>query len=180
MRALLLAAIVLPIGFLHADGGAVLTSEVIDDRRITVFSDPAVLRAGPADFSVLVQDAASGDPILNAKVEFSVVPADTNSAEPQKLWLPPCCSMQVDNTLAIPATHAAADNKLLYAANVILTSSGQHLLTTTVSDSKGSARLPANLTVLGPASPFTTYWPYLAFPPVAIALFALRSKIRSR
>ncbi len=178
MRATLLVALtLLPLGIVCADGGAVIASEIIENRRITVFSDPAFLRAGPADFSVLVQEATTGDPVLNAAVELVVAPSDGNSPNLEKVWLPPCCSMEAENDGAVSATHAAADNKLLYAANVILPTAGDHLLTATISDTNGSISLPIRLAVLGPASPLSTYWPFLAFPPLAIGLFALRQKI---
>lgn len=53
-----------------ADGGALRLSEQKDGYRIAAFTTPTPLRAGPVDISVLVQDAATGEP--NAEVEVSV------------------------------------------------------------------------------------------------------------
>ena len=44
---------------LYADGGAVRCSERRGDYRITVFTSPTPLRAGPVDISVFVQDVAT-------------------------------------------------------------------------------------------------------------------------
>ena len=50
-----------PASFLWADGGTVRLSEEQGRYRITVFTAPAPLRAGPVDVSVLVQEAATGE-----------------------------------------------------------------------------------------------------------------------
>ena len=46
------------------DGGTVRLSRCEGDYRISVFTAPTPFRAGPVDISVLVQDAATGEPDL--------------------------------------------------------------------------------------------------------------------
>ena len=55
------------MNLLLADGGAVQFRRQTGPVIITLFSAPVPLRAGPADLSVLVQNARDGSPILNAK-----------------------------------------------------------------------------------------------------------------
>lgn len=86
--------------------------------------------------------------------------------------------MKSSNPAAIPATHDAADNKFLYAANVVFPTSGTHTLTTKVTTPDGTATFPVTTEIRPPASPISTYWPYLAVAPFAIAIFALRERIK--
>jgi hypothetical protein len=50
-----------------ADGGRVVVVERQGDYRISVFTSPEPLRAGPIDISVLLQDAETGQPIVMPK-----------------------------------------------------------------------------------------------------------------
>ena len=59
----------------RADGGTLRISERRDGRRISVFTTPTPLRAGLADISILVQDAATGKPLPEVPVMVSVHPA---------------------------------------------------------------------------------------------------------
>jgi hypothetical protein len=159
----------------YADGGAVIASDVVGPHRVTVFADPAVLRAGPVDFSVLVQDARTDEPVRGARIAFKLTKLKSaDSPAPTKAWLSPCTVIPPSNRDLIPATHEAAQNKLLQAATVILPTTGNYELVTQV----GDATIPVHLTALAPASPLATFWPVLALPGVAIGLFALRERIR--
>ena len=171
------------LGTAFADGGVVLREEVSGPYRVTLFGSPAPLRAGPADLSVFVQDAKTGAPVLDHVVTVSV----TATAEPasSEAWAPPCCSMKV-KTSAVTATHAAAQNKLLYAADVIFPASGPHDLTVTVRPPGADPEKPAAATlttaaqIAPPAPPLSAYWAYLAAPPFLIAGFALHQRLRRR
>jgi len=176
---------VLGIGFLacalihesRADGGAVLTQEVVGPYRVTLFGSPSPLRAGPADLSVMLQDAKTGEPILDRAVTLKIAAAASPGSE---AWVPPCCSMKTTSG-AVTATHAAAQNKLLYAANVLLPASGPHAITITVNDSSSQpSTLNSQLTIEPPAPPLTNYWAFLAFPPLLVGGFALNQRLRRR
>ncbi len=166
------------LSIVHADGGAVISSEVVGSHRVTVISDPAVLRAGPVDFSVLVQDARTDEPVPDASVAFTLAETGrTDAAESAEAWVSPCCVVPSFNRDRIPATHEAAQNKLLQAATVILPTAGDYELTTYVASQLGQATVLAPITALAPASPLATFWPALALPGAAIGLFALRERI---
>src|SRR6266403_1773002 len=62
-----------PSSFLRADGGTVRLSEQKGNYRITVFTSPTVLRAGPVDISVLVQEAATGELASGVQVTIKAV-----------------------------------------------------------------------------------------------------------
>ena len=57
-----------PSSFLLADGGTVRLSERQGNYRITVFTSPTPLRAGPIDLSVFVQDVTTGEPLSGVQV----------------------------------------------------------------------------------------------------------------
>ncbi len=157
-----------------ADGGAVLSQQITGPYRVTVFGSPSPLRAGPADLSVLVQDAGTGDPVLDRRITIEVTAA---SPSPSEAWVPPCCSMKTPAG-TIAATHAAAQNKLLYAANLLIPASGPHEITVLVDPAAPPVRVAAE--VRPPAPPLEAYWAYLAFPPLAIFGFALNQRLRRR
>src|SRR5437588_12678333 len=57
-----------PSSFARADGGAVRLCERAGNYQLAVFTAPTPFRAGPVDVSVLVQDAATGECIPQARV----------------------------------------------------------------------------------------------------------------
>ena len=161
-----------------ADGGAVLAEKIQGPYRITLFGSPAPLRAGAADLSVFIQDAKTGEPILDRVVTVQLKAAA--AAVGTEAWVPPCCSMKF-NTHPVAATHAAAQNKLLYAANLLIPSSGPHEILVRIGDHPDDAPLvTAPVEIAAALPPATTFWAYLAFPPVAIIGFALNQRLRRR
>lgn len=157
----------------HADGGTVIAQETAGDLTVTIFASPAPLRAGPADISVMLQHTATGQPVLDREVIVSASSLDESSGV---AWVPPCCSME-KSSIAVPATHAAAQNKLLYAADVIVPAAGPTALTVRVDD---AAPLIVRLDAQPPRPPVSLHWPYLALPPIIIGLFALNRHARRR
>src|SRR5262245_36396525 len=95
-----------PSSFLMADGGAVQLRERAGDYQITVFTSPTPLRAGPVDVSVLVQDAATGECMPEARVTVCLKGPGAG------------------RMLEYPATTEAATNKLLRAAEFQLPEPG--------------------------------------------------------
>jgi hypothetical protein len=140
----------------RADGGTLRVQREAGPLRISVFSAPEPLRAGAADLSVLVQRSSDGGAVLDAEVELQLVgPA---SAKP----------------FAVRATRGAATNALLYAAPVELGAAGVWSLRVSVQHQREQIALAAELPVSPPPPRLLALWPYLALPPVAVALFALR------
>jgi hypothetical protein len=152
------------------DGGAILKRENLNGLNVTVFASPSPLRAGPVDVSVLVQE---GDkPVLDAivKLEWS---ADADvSAE----WVPPCCAMD-SNALSISAVRGHSGNRLLYAAIVPMKSSGRSQLVVRIATSGRQAVLSCDLDLRPPLPPAMAYWPWLLFPAMAIAGFAVHQRL---
>jgi hypothetical protein len=155
------AALVL---LLHAapaigDGGTVRASEVVGGFRVTVFTNPTPLRAGPADVSVLVQDARTGAAVPGVRV--------TVRAElPGQPW----------NTANAAATPGAATNKLMQAALMELPAAGEWQFTVTVAgEPSETVRFAA--AVGEPLPKWRAVWPWVAWPAAAVALFAAHRRL---
>jgi hypothetical protein len=159
--------------FAFADGGVVLAQQTSGPYRITLFGSPSPLRAGPADLSVFVQDLKTGEAVLTPKVDVQVQAASTDAGE---AWVPPCCSMTM-GARTITATHDAAQNKLLYAANIVLPASGPHKILVRLDDVNV---ISTSAEIARPLPPVAHYWSYLALPPLFIVGFALNQRLRRR
>jgi hypothetical protein len=168
-------AIPLAWGSCWADGGVIIARETVNDLNLTVFASPVPLRAGPADISVLVQDT-KGQAVLDASVEIGwTATAATATTD----WLPPCCSMNTLQGLT-PALRTHSQNKLLYGVLLPIRSAGASEISVRVTSPRGDARLDIPVTIAPPRAPVLTYWPLLAFPPVAIGLFAVHQRLSRR
>jgi hypothetical protein len=151
-----------------ADGGTVVLAERVGDYQITVLGSPAPLHVGAADLSVLVQDAATGQPVDGLSVTLCLVPEGGLPAD----------------GLRLEATRAAATNKLFYATQFELPTAGRWTLTAVVGPRGGettepnaAATIEGPLEVAGPPPRWVELWPWIGWPAVAVALFALREKL---
>lgn len=128
---------------------------------ITVFAAPAPLRAGPVDVSVLIQNIENDQPVLDAQVQIIL-------------------RSESGVTVRAIATRAEAKNKLLYATLVNLAESGRWLIDVEVKQGTGDSKVAGSL-VVAQALPFLLgYWRWLALPPIAIAVFVLNQRLKSR
>jgi len=139
-----------------ADGGLVRLSAEAGPFRLTAFTSPTPLRAGPVDVSVLVQDAADGAPVLDAEVEVRAMAASGGEA------------------IVEAATRGGASNRLLRSALLRIPDAGRFTLEVLVTRRGVSARAACEIDVLPALSAPIAYWPYFALPPAAIVLFTLR------
>jgi len=98
------------------DGEVMRMQEVSGPYRISVFTAPDPLPAGPCDVSVLVQDRGTGEPVLDAPVSLAI--AEIKSTN--------------DRPALIPATGEASSVKLLEAGTVNLPRQGAWNLRVTV------------------------------------------------
>src|SRR5262249_11263998 len=128
-----------------ADGGSVLLSEKKSDYRITVFSSPSPLRAGPVDISVLVQDVLTGQPVGHAQVAVRMI----------QIGQPP---------LEYPATQDVATNKLLYAAQFELPAAGRWELEVQVEGLQGSAAVACEVEATERLPRWHSLWPWIGLP----------------
>ena len=120
---------------------------------ITVF-------AAPAELSVLVQNRETLEPDLEATVSIRLQHGDSD--------------------VTVRATRKQAHNKLLRAAAVNLDDPGEWRDTVTVSRAGIQASVTGTLNVAPVKPKLASYWSYLAFPPVCIALFAVHQRLRVR
>ncbi len=131
-----------------ADGGTVQLHREAGDFVITVFTSPAPPSVGRADISVLIQTLTGLDSVLDADVRLAL----RSETSPVEFEARP--------------TRANAQNKLLYAGPVMFSTPG-----------KWRMEVVGTLEVT-PARPgLVSYAGYIAFPPVVIALFAIRERL---
>jgi len=145
----------------HADGGAAQFTKSAGPFVITVFTSPSPLRAGPVDISLMIQNRDNQQAVLDsvAHVELRKDGAMSISAE---------------------ATHEAAQNKLLYAAQMKIPESGVWELEAAIKHGDESANVTGVISV-APSNPVVlVYWRSLALPPVFISLFALNQWLKRR
>ena len=139
-----------------ADGGTVSLSERRGNYRLTVFTAPTPLRAGPVDVSVLIQDATTGEPASDVQVMMKA----TWRGSP-------------DLAVHHPATTEAATNKLFYAATFDLPEPGWYVLEVSVTGARGEAQVHFEREAAAPLPAFLTFWPWVAWPVVVILLFSI-------
>lgn len=138
----------------RGDGGDVRLSEQAGGYRITVFSAPSPLRAGPVDLSVLVQDVTTSEPLPDACVVFRLASANGVMLEQ-------------------PATREAATNKLLAAAKFELPAAGAWRVEVQIDGPRGPAEAAFDLAAAAPLPRWTELWAWVALPFPLIGLFVL-------
>jgi hypothetical protein len=142
----------------RGDGGTVRLRERRGPYEITVFTSPTPLRAGPVDFSVLVQDADSGEPVPDARVKLVLTARD-----------------RPRGALHLNASPEMATNKLLQAAVFALPEPGWWDVTASVAGREGQGEQPVRFAfeAAEPLPPWRTEWPWLAWPAVVVVLFGV-------
>jgi len=163
IRVLLIAVLfVMPVLVL-ADGGTVRISQQQGNYRITVFTSPNPVRAGPVDVSVFVQDQATLQPDLNVLVTIKARRRGSDAP-----------------ALVHPATSETATNKLYLAANFDLPEPGWYTLEVSVSGALGDAKVGFELEADEPAPASWVLWPWIAAPMVPVVLFGLHQFLKRR
>jgi len=147
-----------------ADGGQVRSSEIVGDFRVTVFTSPQPLRAGPVDVSVLIQHAETGEVATVAKATVEL--ACTGKS------VPPLRAM---------ATPEAATNKLLRSALFDLPARGEWNVAVNTELPDGVSHVAQFVVEAAPPLPaWLTLWPWMAWPVVAIVLFVIHRRLVAR
>jgi hypothetical protein len=139
-----------------ADGGTIQMRKEAGALLITVFTSPSPLAAGPADISVLVQNRNGLEPVLDADVAVLLRRAASTTE------------------IRVHATREQAQNKLLYAAPLTIAESGQWHLSVTTLHEGSRAAITGELEVARGRFSLGSYWGYIAFPPLMIAIFVMR------
>ncbi|MBV9874062.1 MAG: hypothetical protein JO025_04985 [Verrucomicrobia bacterium] len=161
-----------------ADGGSVQLHSVSGPFDITLFAEPPLPRAGQIDFSALIQDAKSGEPVMDAVVTLTLAPVKVHQ-NAQPAWYPPSCAVtEPANLAAVPLLHSGASNRLLYGATVQIPSAGVWHVRTEVQRGDQQALVAGTLNIADPLPPVASYWPLFLFPVIAIGLYVLREHAR--
>jgi hypothetical protein len=147
---------------LRADGGAVRLREQAGAYQVTVFTSPTSFRAGPVDVSVLVQDAATGDNVPEARVTVRLTARGTG------------------DLLEYPATAEAATNKLFHAAVFQLPEPGWWDVEVAVEGPHGPALLRFEVQADDPLPRWLELWPWFTWPALAVGLFGLHQVLVRR
>ncbi len=146
-----------------ADGGTVRLVEEVGDYRISVFTSPNPLRAGPVDVSVLVQDAETAEPIAGAHVFVRLASRD-----------------QREVVLHAVATSAAATNKLLQAALVKLPTPGSWDVEVDCTCNASSHVVRFTMKVGPPVPRWFAVWPWFTWPLGAVLVFGVHRHLVAR
>jgi hypothetical protein len=147
--------LVLVSGRCRADGGVVRAIERDGALRISVFTSPNPLVAGPVDISVLVQDGATGVPVDQVQIEIAITPRS-----------------RMYGAVTLAATSEAATNKLFRACLVELEAGSYDVLVTCdAGANRGEVRFA--LEVGAAPARLTTLWPWFTWPVVPVVLFGL-------
>ena len=141
-----------------ADGGRLRAYEDAGAFRVAIFTSPEPLAAGPVDVSVLVQDRATGETLLDADVVVEL-------SGPGGL------------VLSAPAGRHAR-NRLFYGTIVNLTP-GPWTVSARIRRRDASGSVSATFPVGAAPGPIRA-WPYLSIPPLAVALYAANRGLRRR
>src|ERR1019366_4195787 len=144
-------------------GGIVRLCEVRDGRRITIFTSPTPLRAGPMDVSVLVQDVASGKPVLDLPIVVSAYPIP----DPQR-------------SISAHATTEAAINKLLHAAQLKLPESGAWRIEVIVEGAQKEPALSFDVVVAQPPPPWLDMSLWIGWPRLPLRLLPFSPRLLRR
>ena len=146
---------------LAADGGTLQVRQTSGPFVLSVFTSPAVLRAGNVDFSILVQQTDGLAPVLDAGVEVRA--QNGNSI-----------------ILSKAATHDNAQNKLLYAASLDLSRPGEWTFSVLVHQRELVSQVSGTL-IAGPGKPrFLAHWPLWVFVPTLVLLFIFHQWLKSK
>jgi hypothetical protein len=139
----------------HADGGRLQMREAAGPFVVSLFTTPESLAVGPADLSVMVEEQASGEVLLDADVVVTLTSEDAASAP-----------------VIAHLSHAHATNRLLQDAVIQLPHAGRWHAVIHVRESGRVASASTVLTVANHSARRGTVWFFAVLPICAIALFA--------
>jgi hypothetical protein len=160
---LALGCFLLGTGMARGDGGTVRLSESRGGYRITVFTSPNPFRAGPVDVSVLVQDAATGEPAPDVGATVRATPHGRPEAGVRQT-----------------ATTEAATNKLFRAALFELPEPGWWELQVAVDGPRGAVEVRFEVEAAEPLPQWPALWAWIGWPAVAVLLFAIHQVLVKR
>lgn len=159
-RAAAAALLALSAASARGDGGRMRLHQTAGPFTLTVFTAPEPLTVGRGDVSVLVQDAITGDVVLDADVTVRV--------------------KAVDGSQTRSYSAVAGRNRLLRSATVELPFAGRWHLEMAVHRGSQEVIVRALVPVESARSRWRTAWPFLAAPAILVALFLAGARRRRR
>ncbi len=141
----------------RADGGRLRFSKPAGPFLVTLFTMPEPLTPGPADFSVMVQDSATGHVLSDAAIQMH--------------WTGPDGRVIEANAL-----RGTAVNKLLSAANVSLPSSGTWHLEIDIQQGSRVGECGSTIIVEPGSRVAGLVWTFALLPVLACLLFVLNQR----
>ena len=170
----------------RADGGVVRVRQTQGPFVVTLFSPAEVSAGAPADVTVMVQKSKTGEIVMDATVDVSVVapagakihPGDPFCSAPGAAGLPPMEAAASSATFR--ATRAHSSNKLLYGLPIILHAAGNWQLNASIREGGEYAVVGCSLPVAIAAGHGSSFWFCVALPFFVIGLFALNQWLRRR
>ena len=176
-----------PVASARADGG-VVRLRAGDSSLVATFFAPADLsRDLAAELTVLVQDQATGEVVMNAEVKLQFtsppgarMPMNDPWCRPPRSLLLAAPDGSMDKLPAILLSRAQSDNKLLQGASVVFPVAGDWGIQLIVR--RGTERISQDgvLAIGMPSNRLAVVWPWLTLPPCLIGLFALNQRLKSR
>jgi hypothetical protein len=150
-----LAMLLLWTAAAFGDGGTMLLHQDAGTFTVTLFAAPQPLRTGAADLSVMVQDRASGEVLLDPTIDIAIGPQQT-----------------------VRLARGEASNRLLQAATVHFSMPGTWRLTVLIHRGKDSAQVSTECTVEPDRSRATLVWFYVLLAVGVILLFAAHQALK--
>jgi hypothetical protein len=147
----------------RGDGGRVQMHERAGPFVVTLFSVPDNLVAGPADLSVGVEDAETGEMIDDAEISLSLSLLDSGSANP----------------IMVTLTRGASTNGIMQAAQVTFTSAGHWHVALVVTHQGMRGRCSTNVDVGTPHRQAYEVW-FAGVTPFLVALLFIVHQSRKR
>jgi hypothetical protein len=147
---------------LRADGGTIRAHEQVGAYRVTVFTSPTPLRAGPVDVTVLVQDAATGECVPQVRATVRLTARKTGAF------------------LERPATADAATNKLCLAADFQLPGPGWWDADIAIEGTQGPARVRFGVQADEALPRWQELWPWFAWPALIVLIFSVHRALVRR
>ncbi len=143
-----------------ADGGRVVLMERQGAYRISVFTSPDPLRAGPIDISVLLQNAETGQPLTSVPMNVTLKP-----------------SGRPGPTIRAVATNDAATNKLLSAALMDLPTPGSWDVEISYFAGQGAGPVRFTIKAGEQSIAWTGVWPWFSWPAGVVILFGIHRRL---
>ena len=184
--AILFTALLVPFAA-KADGSVLRLRETRGPFVVTIFSPADSASGRPVEIAVLVQRGDTGAVVMDATVDLTLTPPVGMRLVPGEALCGPAGNMlsssltgSLGQSTTFRATRGQSANKLFYSASLVLRAAGDWQLRVSVRQGDEEATVTCALPVGVPARTLTAIWPWLALPPVAIALFATNQWLRFR